>query len=176
VASAAPTLFDIENVPAQLADFFTQEVTTGSAPAGDNWPIEGMIGEELQNYLDTKASVAAGGDQQQTVFEAVDHSIAFAYPKGDIMCASYQSFSTVTPLAGQPPISQPADQSQWGDQLAPGIYSSLSKLGMHDVCFSVDTVDNAVTDMTAPISFSGGVYETTGTPTSLATVQPVVSA
>jgi hypothetical protein len=172
---APPALFDIDQVPTQIANFFTAMVTSGTPPPGDNWPDEGMIGEELQSYLDAKSSIRAGGDQQQTVFSAVDHSIAFAYPKGDIMCATYDSYSTVTPLPGQPPMAQPEDESYWGEGLAPGIYSSISKRGMHDMCFSVDTVDNSHSDRTGPISFQGGVYEMSGIPTQLAVTVPPIS-
>ena len=66
----------------------------------------------------TKSDIAAGGDQQQTIFTALDQSSAFTYPGGDIVCSSYSSTSTVTPSAGSPLIIQPDDQSQWGDLLA----------------------------------------------------------
>ncbi len=139
-------------------------VTTGTPTPDDNWTVSGTLADELQNYQQTKADVAAGGDQQQTVFSAVDHSVVFAYPEGGILCASYSSTSDVTPSVGSPPIQQPEDQREWGALLAPGSYSNLSKLGMHDVCFSVDTKDDAPHVDTETISFSGGVYQMSGTP------------
>jgi hypothetical protein len=159
------TLFPVSNVPVQLADYFTSMVTTGTPPPGDNWTLSGTLAEELQNYQTAKSDIAAGGDQQQTQFEAVDHSVLFPYPNGDLMCASYSSDSTVTPTAGSVSIVQPLDQSTWGNLLSPGTYSSLSKLGMHDVCFSIDTVDAPHMDDTETISFSGGVYQMAGTST-----------
>ena len=160
------TLFPVSNVPVNLADYFTAMVTTGTPPPGDNWTLSGTLAEELQGYQTTKSDVAAGGDQQQTQFEAVDHSALFPYPDGDLMCASYSSDSTVTPTPGSPLMVQPLDQSTWGNLLSPGTYSSVSKLGMHDVCFSIDTVDKPHTDDTETISFSGGVYQMAGTSTS----------
>jgi hypothetical protein len=161
VGAAPPAPFDITERPADLAAFFTAMVTTGTPPPGDSWVVVNALAQTLQDYLNTKADVAAGGDQQQTTFTALDHSVAFAYPNGDIMCASYDSSSTVTPVEDAQPIVQPPDQSQWG-ALAPGTYSSLSKLGMNDMCFSVDITDNGSHSVTAPISFQGGVYQISG--------------
>jgi hypothetical protein len=171
-SSTRRTLFPFSDVPAQLAEFFTSMMTTGSPPLGDSWTVSGTLAEELQSYQTTKSDIAAGGDQQQTQFEAVDHSVLFPYPSGDLMCASYASHSTVTPSPGSPPIVQPQDQSTWSDLLSPGAYSSLSKMGMHDVCFSIDTVDNPHQDDTEAISFSGGVYQIDGTSTSGSTPGP----
>jgi hypothetical protein len=173
VAPAPPALFDITEVPGQIANFFTSMVTTGDPPPGDNWPQEGALADTLDDYLNTKADVTAGGDEQQTVFNALDHSIAFAYAKGDIMCATYDSTSTVSPAAGVTSIVQPEDQSEWGGQLAPGSYSTLSKLGMNDMCFSVDTMDDPHQSGVVPISFQGGVYQISGTPISLPAVPPI---
>jgi hypothetical protein len=162
VEAAPPAPFDISERPAGLAAFFTAMVTTGTPPPGDDWVVVNALDDTLQDYLNTKADVAAGGDQQQTTFTALDHSIAFAYPKGDIMCASYNSYSTVTPSVAGQSIVQPQDQSQWGAQLPPGTYSSLTKLGMNDMCFSVNITDNGSQSITAPISFQGGVYQVSG--------------
>ncbi len=165
VSATRKTQFPFGEVPAQLANFFTSMMTTGSPPLGDNWTLSGTLAEELQNYKTTASDVAAAGGQQQTQFEAVDHSVLFPYPRGDLMCGSYSSYSTVTPSSASSPIVQPLDQSTWSSLLAPGTYSSLSKLGMHDACFSIDTVDNPQQDDTEAISFSGGVYQINGTPT-----------
>jgi hypothetical protein len=166
VSSTRKTQFPFGEVPGQLAAFFTSMVTTGSPPLGDNWTLSGTLAEELQGYKTTASDVAAGGDQQQTQFKAVDHSVLFPYPRGDLMCGSYSSSSTVTPSSASSPIIQPQDQSTWSSLLAPGTYSSLSKLGMHDVCFSIDTVDNPQQDDTEAVSFSGGVYQINGTLTA----------
>jgi hypothetical protein len=171
-SSTRKTLFPTGDVTARLAAFFTSMVTTGSPPLGDNWTLSGPLAEELQGYQTTKTDLAAGGDQQQTKFEAVDHSVLFPYSSGDLMCASYSSYSTVTPSPGGPAIAQPQDQSTWSDLLPPGTYTSLSKMGMHDVCFSIDTVDNPHQDDTETISFSGGVYQIAGTSTSGSTPAP----
>jgi hypothetical protein len=164
VGSAPPTLLPITSAVRQLVDFLTAMVTTGTPPPNDNWTVSGTLADELQNYLQTKEDVAAGGDQQQTVFTALENSVAFAYPRGDIVCSSYSSQSTVTPSTGSPPIVQPSDQYQWGSLLAPGTYSSLSKLGMHDVCFSIDTTNAPQSNDTETISFQGGVYQISGVP------------
>jgi hypothetical protein len=171
-SSTRKTQFPTGDVPARLAAFFTSMVTTGSPPLGDNWTLSGTLAEELQGYQTTKTDLAASGDQQQTKFEAVDYSVLFPYPSGDLMCASYSSYSIVTPSPGSPPIAQPQDQSTWSQLLSPGMYSSLSKLGMHDVCFSIDTVDNTHQDDTETISFSGGVYQMNGTSASGSTPVP----
>lgn len=163
-ASAPSTLLPVSNASTQLTNFLTAMVTTGAPPPDDNWTVSGTLADELQNYMQTKNDVAAGGDQQQTQFHPLDSSIAFAYPKGDIVCSSYSSVSVVTPSPGSSPITQPPDQNQWGGSLAPGTYSSLTKLGMHDVCFAIDTVDNPGRNDTETISFQGAVYQTTGVP------------
>ena len=51
-----------------------------------------------------------------------------------------------------------------GRVLAPGAYTSLTKLGMNLFCFKVNTVANPVTDETNPLSYLGSVYSITGTP------------
>jgi hypothetical protein len=163
VIGAAPeATFPITQVVSQLAMFFTAVANTGSPPPDDNWPQSGSTGQEVQNYLDTKANVERMGDQQQTSFSAVDTSVAFAYPHGDLMCGDYRSISTV---AAPPnvPIVQPTDQITWG-ALAPGTYTSFTKLGMHQVCYSVDTTADSTKDMVNPISFFESVYQTTGSP------------
>ena len=137
-------------------------VATGSPPPNDYWPETGALADELADYQGTATNVTAGGDQQQTTFTVLDHSIAFPYPKGDIMCASYTMTSSVTPMPGRPPIAQPENQSEWSDLLAPGVYSSLRKFGLHDMCFSVNTVASKQHSNVAPISFSGGVYKVSG--------------
>jgi hypothetical protein len=38
-----------------------------------------------------------------------------------------------------------------------------------------DTVDNPHSDLTGPISFQGGVYEMSGTPTQLSATMPPIS-
>lgn len=166
VGSAPPTLLPITNADDQLVNFLTAMVTTGTPPPDDDWTVSGSLADELQNYLQTKSDIAAEGAQQQTSFEALDNSAAFAYPEGDIVCSTYASHSTVTPLPGRSPITQPSNQTEWGDQLAPGTYSSLTKLGIHDVCFSIDTRSNPQTNDTETISFQGGVYQISGTPSS----------
>jgi hypothetical protein len=161
--SAPQATFPITNVVGQLADFFTAIANTGAAPPDDAWPQTGSIGQEVQIYLDTKSSVEQQGDQQQTIFTGVDTSPAFAYPHGDIMCGSYRSISTVTSPSNAP-IVQPADQITWGS-LAPGTYSSFTKVGMHQVCYSVNTTANRAQDLVNPISFFESVYQETGTVT-----------
>jgi hypothetical protein len=163
VRAAPAATFSIAEVPSQLAQFFTAMVTTGVPPANDNWPQTGSTGEEVQSYLGVKSSIVQMGDQQQTVFSSVDNSVAFAYPKGDIMCGSYRSVSIVTTPSDAPTV-QPSDRTTWGGFLAPGAYTSLTKLGMNLFCFKVNTVANPVTDETNPLSYLGSVYSITGTP------------
>jgi hypothetical protein len=149
--------FDIGVVSSRLAQFFTAEVTTGAPPPDDNWPQTGSTGDEVQNYLETKAYVELQGGTQRTLFSPLGNSPAFAFPGGDIVCSAYISDSSVTPQANSP-LVQPADRSTWGSQIRPGQYSSLTKLGMHEFCYAVHT-DTGVVN---PISFFGGVYKTTG--------------
>ncbi len=157
VEAAPPIEFNINVVGSQLADFFTAMVTSGSPPPNDDWPPTGSTGQELQDYVDTKAGVEASGAIQQTTFTALDNSPAFAFPDGDLMCGTYESQSNVTSATASP-LVQPADQITWGGGLAPGTYSSITKFGLHDFCFIVNSRTNVVN----PISFFGGVYETTG--------------
>ncbi len=160
---APPATFPVYEVNQQITRFFTSVVTTGTSPADDTWPRTGSTGQELQNYLNVSADVQQLGDRQLTEFNAVDNSVAFAYPEGDIVCASYMSISRILAPTGAP-IVQPSDQNTWGGMLAPGSYSSLTKLGMHSYCYSVITRANAHRDEVNPISFFGSVYQITGVP------------
>jgi hypothetical protein len=95
---APAALFDIDQVPTQIANYFTAMVTSGTAPPGDSWPEEGMIGEELQNYLDAKSNKRRCSVRLITVSPSL-------IPKVTSCAATYDSYSTVTPLPGQPPMS-----------------------------------------------------------------------
>jgi hypothetical protein len=163
VIEAAPkATFPITEVGAQLANFFTAMVTTGSPPPQDNWTPTGSTGQEINDYLDDKADIERLGDQQQTNFIGLDASPAFAYPDGDLTCANYQSISVVSAPADAP-VVQPSDQITW-NALAPGTYSSFTKVGMHQVCYAVNTRASATTDKVSPLSYFESVYQTTGTP------------
>lgn len=164
VVRAAPkATFPIAEVSPQITQFFTAVVTTGTPPADDSWPETGSTGQELADYLSVAEGVKSLGDQQQTTFVTVEHSVAFAYPDGDIMCANYLSDSEVTTPPDHPAV-QPSDQSTWGALLAPGEYSSLTKMGMHSFCYSVNTKASRVRDDVSPISFFGSVYQIDGIP------------
>jgi hypothetical protein len=149
--------FDIGVVSSQLAQFFTAVVTTGTPPPSDNWPQTGTTGQEVRDFLQTKAIVHLNGGTRQTLCSPLGKSPALAFPGGDIMCSADSSDSTVTPQPNSSLI-QPADRTVWGPQIRPGRYSSLTKVGLHEFCFAVHTQTGVVN----PISFFGGVYETTG--------------
>jgi hypothetical protein len=172
VAAAPRATFPITEVGEQLAQFFNGIVDTGTPPADDNWPQTGSTGQEVQGYLETKTFVQSQGDQQATVFTAIDHSDAFASAVGDIMCADYTSMSSVTPAPGHT-IVQPSDQITWGSMLAPGAYSGFTKMGMHQVCYAVNTKASRVTDGVTPLSFFESVYSAVGTPVS-GTIPPQI--
>jgi hypothetical protein len=55
-------------------------------------------------------------------------------PYGDLICITLGLSEVITSPSGSP-IVQPSDESQWGDLLAPGSYSSLDELAVFDTCF-----------------------------------------
>jgi hypothetical protein len=143
-----------------LADYLTTYATTGSPPPGAVWLDAGSLATEAQQTLDVQAEVTAIDDHQQTGFSAVDNSAAFAYPGGDIICGSYMETALVKPNPPKTVITQSASGDPWGGGLAPGSYSSLSKIGLTLVCFHATTTQRP--NLIAPISFFGGVYQLSG--------------
>jgi hypothetical protein len=156
VQSPAPVPFDITIVGGQFAAYFQSMVNTGVPPPDNNWPATGSVKDELNRYDGVVQAIDASGEAQQMTFAASEHSTAFAMPGGDIMCGDFTSKQTVTSPSGQP-ISQSRKGQPWGPLLIPGSYSSVTKLGVHDYCFTTTT-----DGLTTPISFFGGVYEIDG--------------
>jgi hypothetical protein len=65
---------------ARLEDRLQHSDTAGLSKSPLRRPsVSGTLADELENYETTKADIAAGGAQQQTVFTALDQSPAFAY-------------------------------------------------------------------------------------------------
>jgi hypothetical protein len=150
--------FHITIVGGQFASFFQTVVNTGVPSPDDNWPQTGSVKDEVDRYLQIKASIEQLGDTQQITFAPTDHSIAFAASSGDIMCGVIHASALVTTPPGMPTV-QPADRSLWGTLLAPGSYSTLTKSGTHDYCFLARR-----SGLTSPISFLGGTYQIVGQP------------
>lgn len=143
-----------------IADYLTTYAQTGAPPPGTVWLDGGALATEAQQTRDVQAEVAALGDQQQTQFNAVDNSAAFAYQGGDIICGSYMELALVKPMPPKTVIVQSAGHSPWGRGLDPGSYASLSKTGLNLVCFHANTTQRR--NVIAPISFFGGVYQLRG--------------
>jgi hypothetical protein len=158
VRQPPPMRYHITIVGGQFASFFQRVVNTGVPAANNDWPQTGSVKDEVDRDLQTKEAIEQIGFTQQIAFTPLDHSIAFAYPQGDIMCGVIHSSALVTSPSGKPTV-QPADQSEWGTHLAPGSYSTLTKSGTHDYCFTATR-----SGLTTPISFFGGVYKIVGQP------------
>ncbi len=154
---AAPRMpFDITIVGGELADFFDSVVNTGVPPENDNWPLTGALKQLVYHDIGVKQVIEKAGNSQQTMFTPGDHSAAFAYPSGDIMCGSIDSTALVTTPPGYVTV-QPKNRSDWGPLLPPGKYTTLTKTGIEDYCFT-----NTTDGLTTPISFFGGVDRIVG--------------
>ena len=143
-----------------IADYLTTYASSGAPPPGAVWVDGGSLATEAEQTLNVQSEVAALDDQQQTSFSAVDNSAAFAYQGGDIICGSYMEAAFVKPSPPKTVITQSSSQDPWGSGLAPGSYSSLSKVGLTLVCFYATTTQRP--NVIAPISFFGGVYQLSG--------------
>lgn len=140
----------------QLAALFQAMANTGMPPAGELWPVSGAIKQKTDDFVATKQAVVAGGDDQQTVFGAVDPTRTFTFPTGAIACGAIRSTSTVTTPPGKPTIQSP-DRSPWSDELPPGTYRSITKYGINDYC-----VYDGILGGHEPVAFLGGVYRMVG--------------
>jgi hypothetical protein len=154
--AAPPMPFDITRVGTELSHFFQTIVNTGTPPADDSWPLTGPLKQQVYHDLGVKQLIEEEGDSQQSIFVPTDHSSAFSYPSGDIMCGAIDSSALITTPTGYVTV-QPANRSNWGSLLAPGAYSSLTKTGVEDYCFTATTGG-----LTTPISFFGGINKIVG--------------
>jgi hypothetical protein len=142
----------------QLAAFFESMVDTGAPPANDSWPVDGSMKDEIDRQASVVLSIEQSGDSQIAIFQPVDHTTAFPYPGGDIVCgAIHETQRVMAPLGS--PIVQPVDRSNYGPLLLPGSYPGLTKSGTHDYCVTITTAG-----LVTPISFFGGIYRITGQP------------
>jgi hypothetical protein len=148
--------FDISRVGTQLSNFLETFVNTGTPPADDNWPLTGALKQVVYHDLGVKQLIEQEGNSQQSTFLPGDHSVAFAYPSGDIMCGAIDSSTLITAPSGYLTV-QPANRSNWGSLLVPGAYTSLTKTGIEDYCFTATTGG-----LTTPISFFGGIDKIVG--------------
>ena len=148
------------NVGTKLAALFQSTANTGQEQAGNQWSLAGALQQEVDRYQQVIQLIAADGDSQTDLFGAHDHSVAFAYPHGDIMCGAIAAIDNVTSTPTSRMV-QPADQSTWGQVLAPGTYAhaTIQKTQMHDYCIN-ETTGGAI----RTISFFGGTFQMTATP------------
>jgi hypothetical protein len=151
-----PVPYPIAGIGGRLALFFQTMVNTGVPPTNDVWPQVGTVAQEVNKNAEVKQAIDQSGDAEVMTMHAVDHSVAFAYPSGDVMCGAYRTTSAVSTPPNLPAV-QPADRSNWDPLLSPGSYSSITEDGIHDYCFTATLGGVAI-----PISFFGGVYQKTG--------------
>lgn len=147
--------FDVTIVGGQFASFFTTVFDTCNIPA-KSWPQTGSMAEETNKILDDCQDLSLLGLKESLTYRATVHSPAFALPGGDFMCGEIRWNSVITTSTGKP-VVQPADQSTFGAQLAPGSYMSVTNHGVKDACWFADTMGAA-----HPVSFFGGVYSRVG--------------
>jgi hypothetical protein len=153
----APTTgTDVSGVGMQLAVFFQTVDDTGQPPPNE-WPQTGSIAQETQDIINSRDILKENGLTETLTYSVGTHSLAFAIPGGDLMCGEILSYSLIT-SSGNGLVVQPADQSVFGSELAPGSYSSVTSQGIKDACWTV-TTDGVET----PVSFFGGVYSRVGT-------------
>ncbi len=156
VQSVPRAPFNTNVIGGQWASFFESMVNTGSPPPDLNIPVTRSVKQEVDHYASVALLIEQQGDSQHMAFDATDHSTAFAYPGGDIICGAIHSTQLVTAPPGSS-IVQPADRSNYGPSLLPGSYSSVVKNGTHDYCVTVTTAG-----LENPVSFFGGVYQNVG--------------
>jgi hypothetical protein len=156
-AEPPPIPFDITIVGSQFASFFTTVFDTCSIPA-QSWPQTGSMAQETNRILEDCQALPAEGLKESLTYQATAHSPAFALPGGDFMCGELRWTSTITTTTGKP-VVQPADQSEFGPELAPGSFGSVTNDGVRDACWFGDVNGGA-----HPVSFFGGVYNRIGNP------------
>jgi hypothetical protein len=156
IRSAPRVPFNTNVIGAQWASFFESMVNTGSPPPDLNIPVTRSVKQEVDHYASVALLIELQGDSQRMTFDATDHSTAFAYPGGDIICGAIHSTQLVTAPPGSS-VVQPADRSSYGPLLLPGSYASVVKNGTHDYCVTVTTAG-----LENPVTFLGGVYQTVG--------------
>lgn len=151
-----PVPFNMPIVGNQLASFFQTAFDTGKPPT-TSWPQTGSIAQETNQIIESSHSLSSSELKETVDYVANATSPTFAAPGGDLMCGEIWWQSVITPTNEQPMV-QPTDQSKWGEELAPGSYSSITNNGLGDACWFGST-GGVVT----PLSFFGGVYSRTGT-------------
>ena len=160
---AVPTL--ITQVPETFATYFNTLDNTGKPPtprppgfSSNNYLTE-VIGQSEQAYL----TETTGGYKDVNTHVVGPVSPVFAVEengqiRGVEMCFYLDISTTVTRTNGAP-VVQPADQSTFGNLLAPGSYSSLHETQNEDNC-----VSESITGTSYLLSTLGGISSITGVP------------
>lgn len=154
---AVPT--DPRAIPQKIAAFFQALDETGSLPPIPAGLVEdGIVKAGLSSSLQLLADRSAAHFSDH--FTHTIDSVSAVYPgSGDtsaIVCDAVRMTDVVTPAPGAS-ILQSADRHDWGNQLAPGDYGSLTITVLHDECYmeSTDGSIRQLIDMPGVLSLTG---------------------
>jgi len=142
----------------EYASFFQEVDQTDRLPALPSGFVQGSVEQQLvTGSLQGDAYDLAHNLANRYTHRVAAISSVFPAPEGDLVCSTIEMTDVETPTAGTV-ITQPADQSTWGDLLAPGTYQSLTSRATDQPCF-YELTDGSVylvTDMGGPFALGPG--------------------
>jgi hypothetical protein len=151
-------------IPQEVASFFQHLDETGSQTGMPSGLTDSGITKELiAASLQARANYALShftGHYTHTV-DSVSGIFPGSDPGGDLICDAMTVIDEITPAPGYA-IAQTEANPDWGNQLAPGDYGSLTVTDLHDQCFDEQTggsisLSQIARGATLQITFAGGM-------------------
>jgi hypothetical protein len=161
-----------------LAAYWQTWKDTGSAPSSTVFRDDGETSGAGEYFASSPQGYVVRGRWK---FKGVVHSYAYqnhyayqsdpqahdwvfsAYGGYPMVCGYVQASATASPL-GVGPLIQNLDRTNWGMQLAPGLYSSITSVSTHEACvFVVNSGLDAVGDVDDNLVNVTGTTTPTGT-------------
>jgi hypothetical protein len=166
-------------IPREVAFFFQNLDQTGSRTGMPKGMTDsGIMKELIDSSLQTRANYALShftGRYTHTV-DSVSPIFPGPKPGGDLICDAMTVRDVITPAAGYA-IAQTEDHPDWGNQLGPGNYGSLTVTDLHDQCFDeqIDGSMAVIIDMSGTVSIVGTPADPGATPQLLLTAPATTS-
>jgi hypothetical protein len=148
----------IDNAAAWMASM----KTTGSPPAGDTLVTTPTDADEMAEVHASHRQLLREGLSDDTDYRSsADDDGIFTVAVDDdaaVTCSSIRWSTTVAPERAGDSVVQPADQSRFGEDLAPGAYAEVTREGVRQTCALLDPTCSCG----VVLGFEGGVIETDG--------------
>lgn len=149
-ATPIPESPDPGTLPSSLAAYWQHWKDTGTPPT-DNVFTPGYWTDEQGQYLYSyKQTLLQRGQVESVTYSAdADADGVWTFALNEVAngktttgwrlsCGTVHYQATVVPLAAGSALIQSADQSEWGTLLAPGPYSQITNVGLHQSCFLIE--------------------------------------